>query len=170
MSQILDSNGQPMRKIKAEPKWTAAHERLRKRALSMTRTMTHQLTPPIPYAHLIPNGLLPVQPESCALWMFMSLSHQAMYKIESQVKLLDQQDAAVDLVDIAYSCALMFGLAVDRDTTPQALEKLFATPLVAVCIDEIRRYGLTLDSRIETFIRTGQGYRFIDRDPDKVNH
>lgn len=116
----------------------------------------------IPIPHMQSGGgLLPDTEEACALWQFLVCASQALEVIPAQISYEGDEDAKVDLMQIAYSARVMYGL--------KDLEGMFNDALVFQAKREAERCNLPWNPKLDDFFRTGgKSHRFLDRDPDKV--
>lgn len=115
-----------------------------------------------PLHHIQPVGLLPKTEEAAALWQFLICAFQALDQIESQKTLEGDEDQTVDLMQIAHSCRMIYGLA--------DLNGMFHMNLVDVAKREAGRSRMSWDPRIDAFFESGgKSYRILDRNPDKVH-
>jgi hypothetical protein len=116
----------------------------------------------IPYKHLFSGGgFLPDGEESCALWQFLLMAHQALDKVPAQTTLIGADDQVVDLLQLAESAMNIYGL--------DNLEGMFNETRVAMARREVARSGLPWNMALDAFFRTGgKSSRILDRDPDKV--
>lgn len=117
---------------------------------------------PIPIKHLFSGGgLLPDGDESCALWQFLLMAHQALDKVPAQTTLVGSDDQRVDLMQLAESAKNIYGL--------KDFEGMFNATRIDMARRECFNCGLPWNKKLDAFFATGgKSYRILDRDPDKV--
>ena len=144
MTQLIDLNGKPLRNVEAVKR--------EDKFVVMTTDMTYM---PWPKKHMKPEGELLGNMESAALWYFLQVAHVAMEELGGQVTLEDDMDSEIKLKQSAKQIAETYGVE---------LEDMFGPVTMGYARMEVARCKMTIDNRIESFIRTGgQAYNDVDR-------
>src|SRR3954471_13225965 len=100
--------------------------------------------PAIPIKHLFSGGgMLPDSAESCALWQFLLMAHQALDKVPAQTTLIGEADQQVDLMQLAESAMKIYGLTHVGD--------MFHATRIEMARREVARSGLAWNMKLDAF-------------------
>lgn len=124
--------------------------------------MKLNLTPFIYEDHLTPEGTLPREHkfECSAAWHFAKLAMRIVDTVPAQVTMEDQIDQTTDLLRVAKSVALLYGLNSLADMM-QFIPEVEA---------EARRSGLPWNPRLTAWVESGgRSYNTVTREESVLN-
>lgn len=150
MGTLLGPDGQPIR--------TDETRILVERSLKTAIYANGQYKVPWPLSHMEPIGFLKEEPAYAAHWFFLHQAHFILREVPTQVVMDDEEDTRADLVKVARSAAICYGVEVSSIFEPEVIRRVEA---------EAARINRSIDKRIKLFIQSGGlSAAIYDRDPD----